>query len=493
MIRVTDLSFSFGEKPIFSKVNFTIGNNQKVGLVGPNGAGKSTLFNLLTERELPEEGSVFVQGITELVPQEVRRDTLLEHSKTVRDYIDCANSKQDHELLKILEGLELGNFKLNQQPVNLSGGQKTKLAIARALILEPDILLLDEPTNFMDTAGRRWVMDFLSRYPNTVLLVSHDLHLLNQAIDKVIAIDTQHHTVEEYSGNYDSYKKQKKQRDEILKRKIQNEQKHIKDMKKSLLKMSRLTSQKGVRQRTMLKKRIQKLEEHLPELPKEVGRIKLILPQPARVGQLPVILRNVSKSYQGNQILSDVSISIERGERIALIGPNGAGKSTLIKIALGVVEPDCGEVVKNEHLKIGYYSQEFETFDMNLTLMETMEEKAHLSEKLARGVLGRFMFPKEKASQRVETLSGGEKTRLSIALLLLKNNNFLVLDEPTTYLDVMSQRIILDALKEYKGTMLVVSHTREFIEELNPSRVLFLPQNKLTYWEPEMGEYVGEI
>ncbi|MGI5827659.1 MAG: ribosomal protection-like ABC-F family protein [Patescibacteria group bacterium] len=493
MIKALNISFSYGEKPIFTKTSFTVGNNQKVGLVGPNGAGKSTLFNLLTQREFPEEGSITVDGIVELVPQEVKQDKVLEHAKTIRDYIDCGHQKQKYELLKILEGLELGNFKLEQKPLNLSGGQKTKLAIARVLILEPDILLLDEPTNFMDTAGKRWVMDFLSRYPKTVLLVSHDLPLINNSIDKVLAINIQYQTIEEYNGNYQTFQKLKKQRDELLRRQIQNEQKHIARMKESLVKMARFTSKKGVRQRTMLKKRIQKLEDTLPELPQEVKRIKLRLPEPSHIGQLPLMLKHISKSYGTNPVLTDVSLSVQRGERIALIGPNGAGKSTLIKVALGILEPDSGQINRNENLKIGYYSQEFEAFDMNLTLMQTMEEKAHLSEKLSRGVLARFMFPREKVNQRVGTLSGGEKTRLSIALLLLKVNNLLVLDEPTTYLDVMSQRVILDALKEYKGTMLVVSHTREFIEELKPSRALFLPQNRVAFWEPEMAKFVSRV
>ena len=493
MIKVVNVSFSYGEKPIFTKACFSIGKGQKVGLVGPNGAGKSTLFNLLSGRELPDEGKVEVEGIVELVPQEVKQDAVLEHSHTIREYIDCGHIKEEFELSKILEGLELSSLRLDEPPQNLSGGQKTKLAIARALILEPDILLLDEPTNFLDSEGKKWVMNFLASYPNTVLLVSHDLHLLNHAIDKVISVNTQHHTIEEYTGDYKTFKKLKKQRDELLKRQIENEQKHIDRMKKSLSKMVRFTSQKGVRQRTMLKKRIEKMEASLPPLPQEIRAIKLILPEPAHVGELPLRIINISKTFGTNKVLDNVSLSIKRGERVALIGPNGAGKSTFIKSALGFITPDSGEVITNDKLQIGYYSQEFETFKMSKTLYETLEEKTHFSEGKIRGVLGKFMFPGPKVFQRIGTLSGGEKTRLAIALLLVDRYNLLVLDEPTTYLDVLSQRVILDALKEYKGAMLIVSHTKEFIEELKPHRALFLPENKVAFWENEMAERVVEI
>lgn len=493
MIKVVSISFSYHDKPLFTQASFSIGKNQVVGLVGPNGAGKSTLFSLLAQKELPEEGKIIVEGNIEMVPQEIKHNPIMEGSLTIRKYIDKNNSKQDFEIRKILDGLELEKLNLDNPPQNLSGGQKTKLAICRALILEPDILLLDEPTNFLDIAGKKWVMNFLSRYPKTVILISHDLKLLDQSITKVLAINTFDKKIEEYTGNYTKFQKLKKEKDDLLKRQIINEQKHISRMKEGLLKMARFTSAKGVRQRTMLKHRIEKLEQNLPALPKEIQKIKITLPTPAHIGELPLIIENVSKSFGNLQVLSEVSFYVRRGERIALIGPNGAGKSTLIKIALGLINPDSGNVVRNEKLQIGYYSQEFETLNMDRTLIDEIEEVACVSEITARKVLGKFMFSGSKVYQKIMTLSGGEKTRLSIALLLLHNYNLLVLDEPTTYLDVMSQRVILDALKIYTGTMIIVSHTKEFITELEPTRALFLPQNKIKYWEKEMAESVGEI
>ena len=265
MIKASNISFAYGDKPIFVKASFMIGNNQKIGLVGPNGAGKSTLFNLISQTELPEDGDLVVEGIVELVPQEVKRDPTLEYAPSIRSYIDPGMQFEDFELNKILEGLEASDLGLDKKPLNLSGGQKTKLAIARALLLEPDILLLDEPTNFLDTAGKKWVMNFLASYPKTLIVISHDLALLNKAIDKVISLNTHTHAIDEYTGNYENYVKLKKQKDELLKRQIQNEQKHIARMKESLFNIVRFTSAKGVRQRTMLDRRIERLETNLPE------------------------------------------------------------------------------------------------------------------------------------------------------------------------------------------------------------------------------------
>jgi ATP-binding cassette subfamily F protein 3 len=375
----------------------------------------------------------------------------------------------------------------------MSGGQKTKFALARALIAEPDVLILDEPTNFMDSAGKAWVMDFLSTYPKTLLLVSHDLSLIDNSIDKVLAIDPQKHTVEEYKGNFTLYKRIKKEKDELLKRQIVKEQKHIAQMEEAVLKMAGNKSKKGVRQKMNLKHRVERMKEKLPEMPKELRAIKISLPEPAWVGEIPLKAMNISKSYEENVILSDLSLTVRRGERIALIGHNGAGKSTFLKILMGLVVSDSGEVITDPKVSIGYYSQEFETFDLRKSVMDTVQDAVGLPEGKVRGFLARFLFDNTKIRQAVMTLSGGEKTRLAIALLMLRDYNLLILDEPTTYLDTLSQRIILDVLKDYKGSMLVVSHTEEFIKELTPIRAILLPDEKVVDWKDEFLEKVEEI
>ena len=479
MILAKNLSYSYGKEPIFKEANFFVAKNSKVGLVGANGSGKSTLFKLITSEEFIDGGKIEVSGQTMLVPQEVKRDEKMENASSIRDYLDPKFNKQDYELLRLLSKLELTNLSLDDSPLPLSGGQKTKLAIARALIAEPDILLLDEPTNFLDTAGKLWVMNFLSRYPKTLIIISHDLKLLDKNINKILEVNIQTKQIDQYTGNYTDYLKLKGDKDALLVRHIHVQERHIVQMKKGWEKISHVKSSKGVRQRINLEKRIAKLESTLPAMPLEAKKIKIQLPPPAWIGELPVMAIGLFKSFGDNKVLADVDFDIKRGERISLVGPNGAGKSTLIKIIMNMVTPDSGEIIRDDKLNIGYYSQEFETFDFNKNLLETVKNKCEMDERSLRSLLGKFLFSGDKVFQKVSSLSGGEKTRLSIATLLAKNYNLLILDEPTTYLDVLSQRLILEALKSYQGAMIIVSHTPEFITELKPTRRFLLPENKM--------------
>src|SRR3990167_5532410 len=492
MIQISNLSFSYGDEPLYEKVNFIIGDDQKVGLVGPNGSGKTTLLNIIAGYQSQTEGKVYVKGFIGLVPQEIKYDPEMEKAKNTRNYTDPDNLHKDHEIRKIFSGLEI-NLDLDDNPQKLSGGEKTKLALARAFLQHADILLLDEPTNFMDTVGKKWVMNFLSRYSKTTVVISHDLALMNNAIDKILYVDLVTKTIDEYKGNYDIFKKLKEEKDALQKRQASMGQKKVKKMEEAVRHAMSFRTEKGVRARVQLQKRITKMRETLPQLPPEVRKIKIRLPDPANCGEIPIRTVDISKSYCGKKILNNVSITLIRGERLALIGPNGAGKSTYIKILMGLTKPDFGEVIKNPLLDVGFYSQEFETFDMNKTVFDTFTETTHQNEGFTRAFLGRYMFTGNKIFQRIETLSGGEKTRLSIALITAKSHNLLILDEPTTYLDVLSQRIILEALKEYKGTMIVVSHTPEFIIELAPKWAYLFPEEKKLYWDNSLIEKVEEI
>jgi len=416
----------------------------------------------------------------------------MEVVRTVKDYVDPNGAHFDHELKKLFFGLQL-DVGLSDNPNNLSGGQKTKLALARALLAKPDMLLLDEPTNFMDLAGKKWVMDFLTNYQGIVIVVSHDLKLLDRVIDKVFAINPATKTIDEYKGNYTAYLKLCKEKERLLTRQILIKQKHIKQMEEGLRKMARFSSKKGVRKKTMQRRKVEKEKLELPDLPSEVRVIKINLPEPAKVEELPIRAINISKSFDGLEVLKNINLTIIRGERIAFIGPNGSGKSTFIKILMGIESADGGEVIGSPQLKIGYYSQEFETFDFQKRVLDTFTERTSRNDDFARAFLGRYMFLGDKVFQRIETLSGGEKTRLSIAILTGCDNNLLILDEPTTYLDVMSQKVILEALKDYKGSMIIVSHTTEFVKELCPHKALLFPEEKVVFWDNELLEKVEEI
>jgi ATPase subunit of ABC transporter with duplicated ATPase domains len=493
MIQVKDLSFSYAGQPLYEHASFVVPKNKKAGLVGLNGSGKSTLFQLILGEEYPDEGNVRTEGNVILVPQEVSSDKIMDKQTTVRDYLHHAKKFNDDRLKELLFKMDLADVKLDDHPKQLSGGQKTKLAILHAVLAEPDVLLLDEPTNFMDDAGKKWVMHWLSQYQQTLLVVSHDLHLLDQSITKVIYINKQTKQIEEYTGNYSKFKKLKSDRDEQLTRYIKNEEQKIARMKKSVEILRKSTLDKVVKRRVQLERRIEKMEINLPKVPKEIVNIKLELPEPAPMGELPIWITHLSKSYGNHHVIKDLSFSVRKNQRIALIGKNGSGKSTLIKSILGLTDIDGGEVKLHEQAKIGYYSQEFESYDLNQSIYELVKSKEVIPEVKIRSFLAKFMFTQNTIWQQANSLSGGEKTRLAIAMLMLEHNNLLILDEPTTYLDVLSQRIILEALKQYQGTMLIVSHTPEFLMELKPDHALLMPQEKYVFWSNDLLPHIAKI
>ena len=485
-IRATDISFSYGEKPLLVEANFRIEDGQKVGLVGENGTGKSTLLKLFMGEESPDEGDIKITGTMELVPQEVKRDPILDKAPTVMAYVNPDGTIEEHEIRKLFAGLGVGEVDLESPPQGYSGGVKTKFALTRALLKEPDTLLLDEPTNFMDIEGKKWVMGLLSQYPKTLILISHDMGLMDHAIDRVMYVNKHKHIIEEYKGNYTQYLKLQKEAENLFKKQVHGQQKAIDKLEHAMKVI-------GVEARIVMKKRIARLKDVLPELPPEVRSIKIQLPEPARSGDILITARSISKSYDLLQVIKNLDFSIRRGEKIAMLGPNGVGKSTLIKLLIGQIKPDSGVVEWNPMNKLGYYSQEFENFDMEKTVLNLFGEKCQRMESFCRPFLGKFGFPANKVHQKVGTLSGGEKTRLAIAMLCSTDANLLILDEPTTYLDIMSQRVILEALKTYKGTMIIVSHTEEFIKELKPDKVFMMPEAKMDYWRDDMSDKVGEI
>lgn len=487
MIQVIDLAFGYTDKPLYEKVNFIIGDGQKAGLVGSNGSGKSTLLSIITGKEAGYTGKIKVLGKISSVPQEIKYDEVMQSCDTAREYVNPDNLYEDFEILKLFSSLEL-TINLNDDPKQFSGGQKTKLALARALLEKPDILLLDEPTNFMDTAGKTWVMNFLANYDGTVIVISHDLDLMNKSIDKILDVNTGMLTIDEYKGNYTDYKKLKSEKEKILKKQVEIKTRHVKALEKAYERIYTFSDK-----RTVMRRRIEREKQNLPTLPPEIRKTKIKLPTPSKIGEIPIKAINVAKNYLEKVVLKDINLTVIRNEKIALVGPNGTGKSTFIKILMGMITDFKGRIEKDQNLRIGYYSQEFETFDFTKTVMRIFCDETKKDEGFARAFLGRFGLSGNKIFQRVESLSGGEKTRLAIAILTGTDNNLLILDEPTTYLDVLSQRIILESLKEYEGTMLIVSHSPEFLKELNLDKAYLFPDEKLVYWDDELLTKAEEI
>ncbi len=480
MISLRNVTFSYLAEPVFDDISFTIPSGYKVGLAGPNGAGKSTLLRIISGEYSSDKGKVELLGTIAWVPQEVKRDPEIDQALSIRDYIDSGKLMQDYQIKEALKGLEMGHLDLDQAPRDMSGGQKTKLALARALLSEHPILLLDEPTNYLDVAGKKWVMNFISKTDKTVLVISHDLELLDRSIDKMLWLNTHTKKIDEYTGNYSAFLRQREEADRLLKKTIQVESQRIKGWEEGLKKGTF-----SVKQRIQMQRRVERAKDKLPELPPELKKMRFALPPPPRGSEIPIKASHISKAYDDFKVFDDVNFYLERGERLAIIGQNGAGKSTLIKILVGVLQADSGEVLIDSSTKLGYYSQEHELFDLDKNPLLMIRELTQLPDGLIRAMLGNFLITGEKIFQPIHTLSGGEKTRLALALLLLQNNNLLILDEPTTYLDVTSQRVLLEALKSYQGTLIIVSHTEDFIRELEPSKGLLLPENHFDIWDED--------
>ncbi len=479
MIQVDNLSFAWTDTPIFKGISFSVGNHEKVGLVGVNGAGKSTLFRILSGIEQADSGRVIVEGKIAFVPQEIKSDPIMEEAVSISHYLNVS-SAPFYEINRLLAGLGLKNLDMSLRPQVLSGGQKTRLATVRAILSHPNILLLDEPTNFLDEQGKQWMVNFIGQFKGSLILISHDLDLLGGKLDKIFYLNQQSHGIDIYKGDYQSFLKLKSEKEALLKRHIEAEQKHLLQMKKGLIKMAHFKSKKGVKARLNLQRRVEDIEENMPSMPPEAKKIKLILPEPLWVGEIPVYTKNISKSFGTKSVLNNVNLTLKRGQKTALLGPNGAGKSTLIKILLGDFLPDDGDIIRDPKLKWGYYCQELSDLVPEMTLMDTIKNtRGGLNESQVRSLLAKMLFAGDKVFQKVVSLSGGEKTRLSIARLLAQNFNLLILDEPTTYLDPLSQRLILESIKSYTGSLLIVSHNQEFIDELDVDQKFYLPENRL--------------
>src|SRR3989339_343701 len=306
MLHVTDLSFGFGEKPLYKEVNFRVSKGQKVVLVGPNGSGKSTLFSIIKGEENGFTGSVKINATVGLVPQEIKYDAIMENSKTVRNYVDSENKLIDFEIIKMFKGLEL-NISLDHNPITLSGGQKTKLALARALFQNPDLLLLDEPTNFMDKEGKDWVMRFLANYKGAIIVISHDLELMDQSIDKILAVTPYNSTIVEYKGTYSDYIRLKKQKEENLRKELEIKSRHLKRTEE------RYNNSRAVATKSILRRKVERERENLPEVPPEIRKISIRLPEPKRIGEVPVKTTSIRKNYEDLEVLKGVDFTILRG------------------------------------------------------------------------------------------------------------------------------------------------------------------------------------
>ncbi len=526
MLQVNHIRLSYGPRLVLDDISFTVAPGEKAGLIGVNGAGKSSLLKIVAGLMEPDGGTVMLPRTHGYLSQDVAHDDhLVAEGGTVRDFIfnsigldsalhnyetlshQLAQASED-ELPTLLEhfeqaqsdldrlgyydadaraeqliaGLKLGGVTLDRLVQTLSGGQKTKLALARLLFQSPLLLMLDEPTNFLDVDATNWLMEFLQSYQGALLIISHDLDLLDRGINKVLRLNEFTHKLEEYRGTYSNYLTVTGDALALMERTKAQQERDIARLRKTSEKLRGYGATR-VSQRIAVDKRIAALEDSKPQLPQNSRKLKIDFPVRQQSGLQVVRADNLAKRYGTKEIFHNINFQVERGQRLVIVGLNGAGKTTLLRTMLGVTPLNDGNVILGDRVNIGYYAQENEGLDYDHTVLQEANEILPEDSKRVRSILGRFLFTGDRVFQRIGTLSGGEKTRLALAKMVLAGPNLLVLDEPTTHLDAMSRTIIGEALGNYNGTIISVTHDIEFVRHLKPTTLLLMPEGKIVFYD----------
>jgi ATP-binding cassette subfamily F protein 3 len=516
MLTISQVSKSYGARTLFEDVSLQVNDWDRIGLVGPNGAGKSTLFSLILKTNMPDEGTViFEKGRTVgFLPQEtapIADETILQLATAttpemaeVQKIIFLKETRGEgedevyHDALarfdelgghmlepkakKILSGLAFRESDFDREARTMSGGWVMRAHLARLLVAEPDLLMLDEPTNHLDLESLGWFRNYLMGYPGAILMISHDRDFLNQLVDSIIEID--HGKLKRYQGNYDEYLVKKAEAEERLLAAFKNQQKEIERLQ-TFADRFRAKASKASQAQSKLKQieRMEKIEAPLGDEKK----IRFSFPQPVRSGLRVISLKGVGHAYGEHKVYDSIDFEAQRDDRTVLVGPNGAGKSTLLKLLAGAMPVQKGAREEGHNTKVGYYSQNrVEMLDPKRTVLEeVLSCERPVPDQTARTILGAFLFRGDDAFKKVSVLSGGEKSRLALVKLLLDPPNLLLMDEPTTHLDMASIDALIGALKQFQGCLIFISHDVYFIRALATS-VLHVHSGSLT---PYAGDY----
>jgi ATP-binding cassette, subfamily F, member 3 len=482
MITLRNISKAFRDQVLLESVSLQINDKDRFALVGPNGAGKSTLFKLIMGVETADEGEVTLRtGVTfGYLPQETEEF----HGKSVLEETlgDSTEGSQSAKAKQILIGLGFKQTDFERSIQELSGGWQMRVAIARLLLQEPDLLMLDEPTNHLDLETLLWFQNYLQNYRGAIFVISHDREFINSIVDRIVEVRQRQLHI--YTGTFEDYLAQRKQEDENLVSAYHRQQKEIEELTDFINKFRAKASTASRAQAKI--KYLEKMERIV--LPEQLQTVGFSFPQPARAGQNVLTLKDIRQSYDGkNWVYEGLNLTLERGQKIALVGPNGAGKSTLIKLLAGAIPFQKGERKLGHNVECGYFSQHrAEMFRPGMTVLEEASNtKRNHTLQTVRTVLGSFLFRDDSVFKKVEVLSGGEKSRLGLARLLLDPPNLLLLDEPTTHLDMASVDVLVEALKKFEGTICFISHDVYFIRQLG-DHVIHVKHGKVT-WYP--GDY----
>ena len=497
MLTIADVSKSYGTRELFSDVSLFIARTDRLGLIGPNGAGKSTLFNLILGEEKPDTGTIEWERGADFgfLPQEsapAGDETILHIATSGKKLVpDDDDYDIDYTLepraKKILAGLGFKEGDADKLAKTFSGGWVMRAHLARLLVAEPALLLLDEPTNHLDLEALLWFQDYLTRYPGGLVVISHDRAFLNALCTGMLELRAG--SLNYYHGNYDNYLQEKEARKAQQEAVYKNQQREIAHLQKFV---DRFGAKASLATRAKSKeKQIERLKEVAVEEPQdELRRINFKFPQPPRSGLKVIELEHVQQAYGNHVVYRDLNFTAERGQRIVLVGPNGAGKSTLLKILAHTLDIQGGKRELGSNVVVGYFAQNrLDNLRADATVFENVMElrtvENQLTEQQARAILGAFLFRKDDVHKPVSVLSGGEKSRLALARLLVKPPNLLLMDEPTTHLDIASIDALIAALNGYEGTLIFISHDVHFIRSL-AGNVLHVHSGRLT---PYAGNY----
>ena len=526
-----NISKSYGITEILNNINFHIEAKEKLAIVGINGAGKSTLLKIIMNEEDADEGQVVIgkdisigylaqhqdsyynktiyeellsvkQDVITLQEQmreleqsmknlegEALEEALERYTRMNHTFEQQDGYAFESQITGILKGLGFAESEFNRPVSELSGGQKTRVSLGRLLLSRPDIILLDEPTNHLDLNSIRWLEGYLAGYDGAVIIVSHDRYFLDRIVTKVVEIENTKSTI--YHGNY-SYYATKREEVRLSKyRAYMNQQAEIKHQEDVIAKLKQFNREKSIKRAESREKMLDRIERI--EKPQEVhDEMRLALTPDIESGNDVLLVKGLTKSYGSHTLFTNIDIDIKRGERVALIGNNGTGKTTILKIINQLIPKDAGQISLGAQVHIGYYDQEHQVLHPEKTIFDELHDTyPNMTNTKIRNVLAAFLFTGDDVFKEIKDLSGGERGRVSLAKLMLSNANFLILDEPTNHLDITSKEILENALKNYTGTLLYVSHDRYFINQ-TATRILDLSPNGITSYIGNYDYYIEQ-
>jgi ATP-binding cassette subfamily F protein 3 len=522
-----DMYLSFNLEQIYGNANFSINDMDKVGITGVNGAGKTTLFNCILGKIKLDSGKIIIQNKKRIgyLPQEIKIDTdltvynyLLEgrpikkleneiatlyekvsslsDNKEINKILKIIGKKQDELelydyykyesiLLSIIDEMHIDLDLLDLKVSDLSGGEKSKIAFARLIYSNPEILLLDEPTNHLDLSTRDYIINYLKNYNGMVLIISHDLSFLDAITNKTLYVDKPTKKIVVYEGNYSVFKKKYELQQELKQRNLQHQEEERDKLREIVLHYSN-SSGNHKKMAQDREKKLSKLENKMDKPIMTYKRVKINIKPLQEGSNIPLTVNNLEFSYPNSNVLyHNLSFLINKNERFLIVGANGVGKSTLLKLIIGQLKPDAGEIALGHKEILAYYAQEQEILDLNKTILDNVKGQVY-SETEARNFLGNFLFFNDDVYKVAKVLSPGEKARVCLCMVMMKRANILLLDEPTNHLDPETQKIIGSNFNNYPGTIIMVSHNPDFVKMVGVDRMLILPNGKITNYEESL-------